>query len=131
MQRQILLFSVSEKKKTALQKICTQLCCSVTEIDRKRYGESLGSLLGICGTKRHAVNHGSSELYAAMGFPVEMLVFCGFSGDDLDLFLKLYRETGLEPVPLKAMITPHNINWSAVELFAELMEEHRRFGESR
>lgn len=128
MQRQILLFSIGKEKKTAIQKICAQMRCSAIEIDKRHYDESLGSLLGICEATQPAKDSKLGGLYTAMGFPVEMMIFCGFSRDDLDLFLKSYKETGLESVPLKAMITPHNINWSAARLFGELMEEHKRFG---
>ena len=34
------------------------------------------------------------------------------------------REEGLPPVALKAMVTPTNVNWSSLELFEALRQEH-------
>lgn len=54
----------------------------------------------------------------------EVLVFVGFSMDKLDSFLSLYRETGEEPVKLKAVTTPTNIQWLLYDLIEELKKEH-------
>lgn len=66
----------------------------------------------------------ASSIYQSMGFPVEMMVFCGLSDKGLDDFLADYRKTGLAPVPLKAVITPYNMTWTAEQLFTALMKEH-------
>jgi hypothetical protein len=44
----------------------------------------------------------------------------------VDDFLAAYRETGLAPVALKAVVTPGNIRWNAQELFRELLREHEK-----
>ena len=49
-----------------------------------------------------------------------------FKPDELDVFLKAYREAGIPPVWLKATVTPHNMTWSAAQLYRELAEEHRQ-----
>ena len=53
------------------------------------------------------------------------MVFCNLVQDDLDQFLSGYASAGIEKVPLKAILTPHNISWTPEQLFDELMAEHK------
>lgn len=57
-------------------------------------------------------------------FTQEMLVLADFTQEQLDGFLKSYRLSGIEPVPLKAVLTEHNQNWNAYMLVSELIREH-------
>ncbi len=126
MKKQILMFSVGGEKNKAVRQVCKKLGWSAFEPDKERYGETLGSLLGM---PVHAEDREKSQatlLRPAVGFPAEMIVFCGIDGTELDMFLKEYKKTGIAPVPLKAMLTPYNIGWTAEKLFGELLEEHRR-----
>ena len=61
---------------------------------------------------------------AERAFAAPMLLFAGFTMQDLDRFTKAYRETGLPVVPLKAMMTPTNSLWTALQLYEELSQEH-------
>ena len=54
----------------------------------------------------------------------ELLVFSGLQENSLQLFLAAYREAQIEQIPLKAIVTPHNISWSIYELSRELASEH-------
>ena len=54
----------------------------------------------------------------------EVLVFVAFSMEKLDSFLSLYRGSGEEPVRLKAVTTPANIQWTLYDLIEELKKEH-------
>ena len=127
MQKQILLFSVSQEKRAILQQICEKLDWTASEIDKNRYNETLGALLGLPAGIHNVEETGLVGIYKAMGFPVEMIVFCGIDDSGLNTFLREYKETGARPIPLKAMLTPYNISWSAVQLFEELMKEHQSF----
>ena len=42
-------------------------------------------------------------------------------------FLAGYKQTGAASIPLKAILTPHNIFWTAEALYQELFKEHLRF----
>ena len=81
---------------------------------------SLGALLGLPGFDREP------GLRLERGFEEEMLVMFGFQGTLLHDFLAFFREEGLPPVALKAMITPTNVNWTSLALYAALKEEHER-----
>jgi hypothetical protein len=54
----------------------------------------------------------------------EVMIFSGFSQEDLEEFLSEYKEAGIEIIPLKAVLTPHNYTWSLYELIRELQREH-------
>lgn len=64
-------------------------------------------------------------------FPEEMLVMKDFSEDQMDGFLNFFRESEMEPVELKAVLTPVTQHWSSLKLHAELTEEHRAMSARR
>lgn len=154
--KKVLLFSIERNKAAAIEALCAGLGWQAEEIPRNRYGEPLGALVGLppvglfvgkagtggedgaggAGGAGTADRMDSSDggdkagakpgIYAAIGFPVEMLVLCGLEEGDLDRFLKAYRKAEIAPVPLKAVLTPYNVSWTAEKLFGELMAEHTR-----
>ena len=65
-----------------------------------------------------AVKSGAADL-------PEFIIFKGFDDDSLQEYLKAYRETGLEKIPLKAVLTPYNMSWTLKELIEQLKEESR------
>ena len=54
----------------------------------------------------------------------EMIVLKDFSSEQLDEFLAFFKENGLLPVNLKAMLTPVTVHWDSLKLHDELMKEH-------
>lgn len=56
-------------------------------------------------------------------FDDPMLLFCGFSAARLDLALNGLRREGIS-VPLKAVLTASNRDWTAFALRDELVREH-------
>ena len=57
-------------------------------------------------------------------FQEEMMVLKDFSSEQLDEFLAFFKENGLLPVNLKAMLTPVTVHWDSLKLHDELMKEH-------
>lgn len=121
MAQTILLFELKENKLEKLLEICNILGITTRQIQPKDYRQKMGYLAGIRGFSReHAV-------YSGGALPTEMLVFSGMDSDQVDSFLAAYRESELEPIALKAQLTPHNVRWTPRELFSELMKEHLAF----
>lgn len=120
MYKTILLFQFTPEKTAALHKLCAALSSRFTirikSVQKEDYEESLGFLAGIMG---FSSNHKS---YSGPSLPSEMLVFSGFTGDDLDDFLDAYHEKGLEKILLKAVLTPDNIKWTPGRLYRELAD---------
>lgn len=83
------------------------------------YLQTIGALCG--------VRPASDEAYDGPGFPEEMMLMAFLEKGMLTVFLDGFREKGLQPVPLKAMLTENNSKWNSLQLHAELKEEHAYF----
>ncbi|MBO4866414.1 MAG: DUF3783 domain-containing protein [Ruminococcus sp.] len=53
----------------------------------------------------------------------ELLIFSGLDSKDLNKAVTMLRSKGCD-VPLKAMVTPHNRDWTVSALAGELAREH-------
>ncbi len=61
----------------------------------------------------------------------QMMVMYGFTGQRLDEFLQNMRKAGLPKIPLKAIVTPHNVNWTFRQLYEELEQEEAAYQNQR
>lgn len=119
MSKRILLFEVKEECKKEIIAICQKQGIETVEIRPKDYQQSLGFLAGIKGFKAE------KEIAAGAPFPAAMLVFSGFNDAALDAFVKAYNASGVPKIPLKAVLTQHNVNWTPKQLFGEILKEHQ------
>lgn len=117
----ILTFGLEKNKLRAVRNAAQKSNIYIKEISRRDYGQKLGTLAGIDGFSKE------KNFYNGPDFPLEMMVFSGIDSAQLDTFLADYKQTGSDPVPLKAVLTPHNLFWTADKLFQELWDEHLRF----
>lgn len=115
----ILLFHVEQDKAGKIESICRKLNIHTSKVKPSMYSQKLGYLAGISGFYRE------NTVYIGSDFPSEMMVFSGISSDMLDCFLKEYRKASIPPIGLKAVLTTHNIFWSAEDLYKELLKEHQ------
>lgn len=119
--KKVLLFHVNKEKSSQISNLCKELGLQVITVEKKQYNESLGALAGIQGFSPAHKSYSDAE------FPMEMMVFSGFPSKELDSFLAFWHTRGIAPIPLKAILTPHNVFWTARELYGELMKEHLQF----
>lgn len=117
----ILTFGLGKEKTKVVRSIAQKNRIQIKEISRKDYNQKLGALAGIQGFAKEKV------IYNGPDFPLEMIVFSGIDSAQMDTFLADYKQTGAQPVPLKAIITPQNIFWTVETLFKELWKEHLSF----
>ena len=117
----ILTFGLGKEKIKVVRSIAQKNRIQIKEISRKDYNQTLGALAGIQGFAKEKV------IYNGPDFPLEMIVFSGIDSAQIDTFLADYKQTGAQPVPLKAIITPQNIFWTVETLFKELWKEHLSF----
>lgn len=117
----ILTFGLGKEKTKVVRSIAQKNRIQIKEISRKDYNQKLGALAGIQGFAKEKV------IYNGPDFPLEMMVFSGIDSAQIDSFLADYKQTGAQPVPLKAIITPQNIFWTVETLFKELWKEHLSF----
>ena len=115
----ILLFHVEQRKAGQIESVCQSLGIRISKIKPSSYSQKLGYLAGISGFNRR------NTVYSGSDFPSEMMVFSGMDSGMLDHFLEEYKKASIPPIGLKAVLTPHNIFWSAKELYQELFKEHQ------
>lgn len=116
----ILLFHINGEKSDRISDLCRALDIRTIFVKRKKYGERLGVLADIVGVQK------TNKVYRGEEFSGEMMVFSGIDSDGLDVFLEKYKASGIEPVELKAVLTPVNINWTPGELYRELEKERQQ-----
>lgn len=73
MEKKILLFHVEKEKRQQIEILCASQGIVPVAVERKQYGDPLGSLVGIPGLKRRGKGYRGPEL------PGEMLVFFGWT----------------------------------------------------
>ena len=117
---QVLLFRVEPVKAAQIESLCKNLGICTSKVKLSDYSQKLAHLAGIPGFPREDIDYTGPE------FPSEMMVFSNMA-DRLDQFLNEYKNAGISPIGLKAIITPHNIFWSAEDLYKELFKEHQFF----
>lgn len=116
--QQILLYNLEEKKARQIKQLCTLLKIRFKSIASEQYMETIGSLAGVVNMEKTNVP------FTGTAFTDEMLVFVNFNDEALWDFLSRYRKAGIEPINLKAGLTPHNVTWNSIQLRDELMKEH-------
>jgi hypothetical protein len=117
---QVLLYNFREEER--LRKIKRYLIktgVSLKVVQASEFMESLGYLLGM---PLYQKNPGFSM---GKNFSEEMLVMDGFSSERMDRFFEFFREEGLEPVELKAVVTKYNAGWNSIRLHEELAGERK------
>ena len=113
----VLVFHMERAKEKQIRLLCRRLNIEVVKVVARDYQQKLGSLAGIVGFAKEPVTDG-------VELDGEMMIFSGMDSAAMDRFLAEYRKNGIEPVSLKAVITPHNIFWTAEEVYRELEREH-------
>lgn len=118
--KKLLLFHMDEGKAALIKSVCDSLGIRMVKIYRHQYGEKIGALAGI------PIYAMANRPYRGEGFEQEMMVICGLTDKELDAFLLAYRNANIPPVWLKATLTPHNMDWSAAQLYEALAKEHQQ-----
>ena len=112
----IYTFNLNESRLTKLRFICFKLGLLVKPIPPERFDHHIASLIGLCEPETEA---------SANTFGDEMLLFHNLSDYQLNTFLATCKQQRFAPVALKAIVTPDNTAWTAVELHAELWQERQ------
>ncbi len=117
-QPQALLFSFRPEERTMrIIRYLTAQGVSVRTVPAEELNETLGYLFSLPGYEKR-----SSPAFLTQSVP-EMLVMHGFDQTMLDAFLRFFRTENVRRVDLKAVLTPTNAAWTAVELSRHLTLE--------
>ena len=110
----LLCVQLDQEKLTRLSFLALGLGIRVRPVKKEEWGQPLGALCGLLPFVQSA---------PGLRIPDEMLVMAGFPDGLLDAFLRAYRESGLAPVRLKAVLTDTNMRWHFGQLHAQLCQE--------
>ena len=110
----ILVFNLNETRLSKLRFLCMKLGVAVKPVPAEDFCQPIGALCGLS----EAV-----EAAPAEAFSEEMLIFCHMDNSAVNRFLQTAKQMRFAPVALKAILTPTNVEWSPVQLRAELKQE--------
>ena len=119
----VLLYHTPEGVLKRLTSLLRQQGISVRVIRKELYTVPLEMLLGLKQSDKILQNPG-------IELPEPMLVMHGMSSEGVDAVLKLLRENKIR-IDLKAVTTPTNLSWTALQMFAELQREREAFRKQR
>ena len=116
----ILLFHVNIFKQGSIRELCREQGIAVSVVSDSDLDKTIGVLAGMKNLK------GAAGTGKTVPFDDEMMVFCGMNDPgQLDRFLEEYRKREIQPIALKAVITPYNMRWTPGRLCAELKKEQQ------
>ena len=112
--RQLIAFSVTGLRRAALERVCRDEGIRLVPAGPEEAGQTVAALCGMMPRQPVA---------PSQPFARELAILCGFDNKALDGFLAAWKKTGLEPIRLKAMLTPTNALWTAERLYQEIAAE--------
>ena len=108
----------NEEKEKRMERLAKKLGAGFRAVYPIQTGQQVGFLAGLSGYAEKKL----SLLELPPRIEEEMLILNGFAGKKLDALLAALREEKLT-VPLKAVVTEHNVSWTLAALYAEIVEE--------
>ena len=112
----LLMFHITGTKSAQIRLLCNSRKILVRIVEDHESELSIGQLAG------HLI---TTKVQKSEPFSDEMLVLADFTPQQLDDFLSSYRAAGIDPVPLKAVMTQSNMKWTASALCRELKLERQ------
>ncbi|NLX82864.1 MAG: DUF3783 domain-containing protein [Clostridiales bacterium] len=118
-QAMVLCYNMEGERADQVRALAEALNIQAFLVPREAYLQKIGALCGLFEPTK--------EAYHGEGFEGEMMLMAFFEKGMLGQFLDGFREQGLPPVPLKAMLTEKNSQWNSMALQAELLDEYEHF----
>lgn len=119
MKETVLLYNLENSEKgQAIITILKQLGVTIRNIHKDDILQTIGYVLELEGfeaTKEEIVDQKVED---------EMLIIHGFSDEQINLMLDVFKEAKIPFIPLKAVVTTNNVNWSFYKLHGMVKEEY-------
>ena len=118
MKETILLFHVPDKDTLLkIEMALFPLHVRLRRVAKEDYNQPLGALAGIKDIPK------LSESYEGEELDDTLFVFAFFTDARLNQALAALRKSGAGPFPYKAILTPTNQTWNAMQCFREIKDE--------
>ncbi len=122
MEKMILLYSYPNEITRQIADICLRLNVTCKKVPKKRFSQTIGNHIG-------ALGHGAMrDIYEGDELSEPVMLFAGMSSKELDAALDALKTAGIPATSLKAIVTMYNINWTILDLYAELVKEREEMG---
>lgn len=120
MKEKVLMYHLSQSDTgNIIKTLLEQLDVEVIEIEESDVNQTMGYLIGLPDYKK--TEEKIKDIPAK-----EMLIFFNFLDKQLDLVLDLLKQANVPFIPLKAMITQTNVEWSFYKLYHQVKEEYEQ-----
>ncbi len=121
----ILLYSYPNEIHKKIADICLACEIECKKIPKKRFLQTIGNHTGAPG------HEGTGEIYEGNDLAEPVMLIAGMSGRELDRILDTLKDLGVPSVGVKAVVTSHNINWTILDLYEELVRERAAMEKDR
>ena len=122
MSRELILFYTPDRSKDdrLIQMLLMTMGFRFHMIQKEELGRQVGELAGL---KEFSGQYGN-DIEDQPEITDKFMILCGFSRNRLNDLLAGMRRNKVPPVPLKAMLTETNCQWTVRQLYRELRAEH-------
>lgn len=118
MQETVLLYNIDKSEAgKAIIAILEKLNVKVIIVKTSDLMSPLGYILGGEGFER-----GTEALTVIP--PDDMMVMAGFEDKQIDILLQIFKEANIPFIPLKAVVTQTNVNWTFMQLLQNIKNEY-------
>ena len=112
MKKQILLYNIKDKKRAMdIRRVLMPLKIRIKNISPDEFAYPIGYLLGLEGYE--ASDTPAEDCF----FEDEMMIMAGFTSYDIDQVIRGFHKRRIKGIPLKAIVTPHNQEWTSYKLY--------------
>ncbi len=119
MEEMVLLYNLEDSDHgKAICAIFMQLGVHVKHLEEEDFKKQIGYLVNEDG-------YLNQEVEADIVIPTEeLLIMHGFHEEQTELVLSVFKNANIPFIPLKAITTPNNIEWSVYKLYTEIKKEY-------
>lgn len=118
MQETVLLYNIDKSEAgKAIISILEKLNVEIIIVKSSDLMNPLGYILGAEGFER-----GTEALTTIP--QDDMIVMAGFEDKQIDILLKIFKEANIPFIPLKAIVTKVNVNWTFMKLLESVKNEY-------
>ena len=118
MEETVLLYNIDKSKAgKAIISILEKLNVKIIIVKSSDLMNPIGYILGEKGFER-----GTEALTTIPND--DMLVMAGFEDKQIDILLQIFKEANIPFIPLKAIVTQTNVNWTFMQLLNNVKNEY-------
>lgn len=111
----VYVYNLMFNKIAAASKACSAVGAELVSVSKDDIHKSVEYIIG--AAKNQKPMKDSNDMIS------ELMLFEGFTSDNLDVFLDAYKQTKAPAIVYKAMVTPINKKWSLTYLYSHLVNE--------